>query len=83
MNNLKIFACNTAEDFAQRVCNEIGVKLGKKEAFKFKNDNTFVRILETVREDDVFVFQTIQPPVDERVMELLIKLDALKRASHR
>ena len=83
MNNLKIFACNTAEDFAQRVCNEIGVKLGKKEAFKFKNDNTFVRILETVREDDVFVFQTIQPPVDERVMELLITLDALKRASPR
>ena len=83
MNNLKIFACNSAESFAQKVCDEIGIELGKKEAFKFKNDNTFVKILETVREDDVFVFQTIQPPVDERVMELLITLDALKRASAR
>ena len=83
MNNLKIFACNSAEDFAQKVCKEIGIELGRKESFKFKNDNTFVRILETVREDDIFVFQTVQPPVDERIMELLITLDALKRASPR
>ena len=54
---------------------------GKKEAFKFKNDNTFVKVLETVREDDVFVIQTIKPPVDERIMELLITIDALRRAS--
>jgi ribose-phosphate pyrophosphokinase len=83
MNNLKIFACNSAESFAQEVCDELGVELGIKEAFKFKNDNTFVKILETVREDDVFVFQTTLPPVDERVMELLITVDALKRASAR
>ena len=83
MNNLKIFACNSAEDFAEKVCKEIGCTLGQKESFKFKNDNTFVRILETVREDDIFVFQTVKPPVDERIMELLITLDALKRASPR
>ena len=83
MNNLKIFACNSAEDFAKKVCNELGIELGKKEAFKFKNDNTFVKILETVREDDVFVIQTTKPPVDERIMELLITIDALKRASAR
>lgn len=83
MNNLKIFACNSAEDFAKKVCDEIGIELGLKEAFKFKNDNTFVKILETVREDDVFVFQTTLPPVDERIMELLITIDALKRASAR
>lgn len=58
-------------------------KYGKKEAFKFKNDNTFVKILETVRDDDVFVVQTVKSPVDERIMELLITLDALKRASPR
>ncbi len=56
-------------------------RCGQKEAFKFKNDNTFVKILETVREDDVFVVQTTMPPVDERIMELLITVDALKRAS--
>lgn len=83
MNNLKIFACNSAEDFANEVCSHIGLQLGKKEAFKFKNDNTFVKILETVRDDDVFVFQTTIPPVDERIMELLITVDALKRASAR
>lgn len=81
MNNLKVFACKTAEDFAERICNEVGVSLGKTEVLKFKNDNTFVKILETVREDDVFVVQTTMPPVNERVMELLITLDALKRAS--
>lgn len=81
MNNLKIFACNSAEAFAKEVCSHIGIPLGKKEAFKFKNDNTFVKILETVRDDDVFVFQTTLPPVDERIMELLITVDALKRAS--
>ncbi len=83
MNKLKIFACNSAEDFAEKVCKEVGVELGKKESFKFKNDNTFVKILETVRDDDVFVIQTTKPPVDERFMELLITIDALKRASPR
>ena len=83
MNNLKIFACNSAEEFAEKVCKELGVELGKKEAFKFKNDNTFVKILETVRDDDVFVIQTTTPPVDERIMELLITVDALRRASPR
>ena len=48
---------------------------------KFKNDNTFVQILETVRDQDVYVVQTTKPPVNERVMELLIVIDALKRAS--
>lgn len=83
MNNLKIFACNSAEEFAEKVCKELGVEIGKKEAFKFKNDNTFVKILETVRDDDVFVIQTTKPPVDERIMELLITVDALRRASPR
>ena len=81
MNNLKIFACNSAENFAEKICKQLGVQLGTKEAFKFKNDNTFVKILETVREDDVYVIQTTIPPVDERIMELLITVDALKRAS--
>ena len=52
MNNLKIFACNSAEDFAEKVCKEIGCSLGQKESFKFKNDNTFVKILETVRDSN-------------------------------
>jgi ribose-phosphate pyrophosphokinase len=81
MDRLKVFACNSAEEFTKKVCDQIGIEPGKIEAFKFKNDNTFVKVLETVREDDVFVVQTIKPPVDERIMELLITIEALKMAS--
>jgi len=59
----------------------LGYEVGKIDIFKFDNDNTFVRILETVREKDVFVVQTSMPPVDQNFMELLITIDALKRAS--
>ena len=45
---------------------------------KFKIDNNFVQILETVREQDVYIVQTTKPPVNERVMELLITVDAVK-----
>lgn len=48
---------------------------------KFKNDNNFIQILETVRDKDVFLIQTTEPPVNERIMELLITIDAVKRAS--
>ena len=81
MDELKIFGCNASKAFAQEICDNLGVKLGQSESFKFDNDNTFVKILETVRGDDVFVVQTSMPPVDENLMELLITIDALKRAS--
>ena len=81
MDELKIFGCNASKAFAQEVCDNLGVTLGQSEAFKFDNNNTFVKILETVRGDDVFVIQTSTPPVDENFMELLITIDALKRAS--
>jgi ribose-phosphate pyrophosphokinase len=51
------------------------------DVFKFKNDNTFVKILENVRERDVFIVQPFSEPVNDHIMELLIMLDAFKRAS--
>jgi ribose-phosphate pyrophosphokinase len=48
---------------------------------KFKNDNTFIQLEETVRDQDVYLVQTTTPPVNERVMEMLIAIDAAKRAS--
>ena len=81
MDELKIFGCRASKDFAKEVCDNLGLPLGQSEAFKFDNDNTFVKILETVRGDDVFVIQSSVPPVDESLMELLITIDALKRAS--
>lgn len=81
MENIKIFACPTAEKFTQEICDYLKISMGKMNVMKFKNDNTFVQIEETVREQDVYIVQTTMPPVNERVMELLISIDALKRAS--
>ncbi len=82
MENLKIFSCSdSAEKFTDEVCNYLKIEKGKISRMKFKNDNNFIQILETVRDKDVFLIQTTEPPVNERIMELLITIDAVKRAS--
>lgn len=81
MENIKIFACPTAENFTKEICDYLGIEVGKINHMKFKNDNNFVQLLETVRQKDVYIIQTTQPPVNERIMELLITIDAAKRAS--
>ena len=81
MKNIKIFACPTAENFTKEICDYLGIEVGKINHMKFKNNNNFVQILETVRQKDVYIIQTTQPPVNERIMELLITIDAAKRAS--
>ena len=70
MENIKIFACNSAEEFTKEICENLGLTMGKKDSFKFANDNSFVQLKETVREQDVYIVQTTQPPVNERIMEL-------------
>jgi ribose-phosphate pyrophosphokinase len=55
--------------------------LGKAEVFEFSNENIFVKVLENVRERDIFVVQPICSPVNKNLMELLIMIDAMKRAS--
>lgn len=82
MENLKIFSCsNSAEKFTDEICDYLKIEKGKIKRMKFKNDNNFIQILETVRDKDVFLIQTTEPPVNERIMELLITIDAVKRAS--
>ena len=82
MDDLKVFACSkSAEKFTDEICNYLNVEKGKIIRQKFKNDNNFVKILETVREQDVYLVQTTEPPVNERIMELLIAVDAIKRAA--
>ena len=82
MENIKVFAASeSAEKFTNEVCNYLKIEPGKANRIKFKNDNNFVQILETVREKDVFVIQTTEPPVNERIMEMLIMVDAIKRAT--
>lgn len=82
MENLKIFSCsNSAEKFTDEICDYLKIEKGKIKRMKFKNDNNFIQILETVRDKDIFLIQTTEPPVNERIMELLITIDAVKRAS--
>ena len=81
LDELKVFTGNAHPALAQDICDSLGIPLGKAEVFQFANENTFVRILENVRERDVFVIQPICSPVNTSLMELLIMIDALKRAS--
>ncbi len=79
--DLKIFTGNAHPQLAKDICAHLNVELGACEVFKFSNDNTFVRILENVRERDVFLVQPSSVPVNDSIMELLIMIDAAKRAS--
>jgi ribose-phosphate pyrophosphokinase len=81
MDELKVFTGNAHPALAQAVVDYLGIPLGKCEVFEFSNENIFVRILENVRQRDVFVIQPLSSPVNKNLVELLIMLDALKRAS--
>jgi len=78
---LSIFTGNAHPQLARDICAYLGVPLGRAEVFEFSNENIFVKINQNVREHDVFVVQPTCSPVNKSVMELLIMLDALKRAS--
>jgi len=78
---LSVFTGNSNPKLAEAICQHLGIPLGKAEVFEFSNQNIFVRILEGVREQDVFVVQPTSWPVNHSIMELLIMMDALKRAS--
>jgi ribose-phosphate pyrophosphokinase len=80
-DDLKVFSGNANPALAQGICDYLNIPLSQAEIFEFSNENIFVRILENVRERDVFVVQPICSPVNKSLMELLIMLDALERAS--
>ena len=79
--NPVIFAGNSHPQLAEDICQYLSQDIGQIEVFKFSNDNTFVRILENVRQKDVFILQSDVEPVNDNIMELLIMIDAAKRAS--
>ncbi len=78
---LKVFAGLSNRPLAVEVCNYLDIPLGKVDLIEFKNENLFVKIGENVRECDVFVIQTSTSPVNTRIMEMLLMIDALKHAS--
>jgi ribose-phosphate pyrophosphokinase len=81
MDEMKVFSGNAHPALARAIADSLGIPLGKCEVLQFSNENTFVRILENVRERDTFVVQPLSPPVNNNLVELLIMTDALKRAS--
>ncbi|MFC2014480.1 ribose-phosphate diphosphokinase [Chloroflexota bacterium] len=81
MDELKVFTGNANPALAKAITENMGIPLGKCEVFEFSNENIFVRILENVRERDTFIIQPICSPVNKSLVELLIMIDALKRAS--
>ncbi len=81
MDELRVFTGNAHPTLAKAICDYLKIPLGQAEVFEFKNENIFVRILENVRERDVFVVQPFTSPVNKNIVELLIMLDAFKRSS--
>ncbi len=80
-DQLTIFGGNSNAALTQEVCDYVDVPVGRVEILKFSNENIFVRIGESVRENDVFVVQSLTAPVSDSIMELLIMIDTLKRSS--
>jgi ribose-phosphate pyrophosphokinase len=81
MDELKVFSGNAHPALAKAVAEYLKIAPGECEVFTFSNENIFVRILENVRQRDTFVIQPLCSPVNNNLVELLIMLDALKRAS--
>ena len=80
-DQFEIYHGNANPDLASKICRYLGTEPGRAEVFQFANENIFVKILDNVREKDVFLVQPTCHPVNQSIMELLIMIDAFKRAS--
>ncbi|MDI6892688.1 MAG: ribose-phosphate pyrophosphokinase [Actinomycetota bacterium] len=78
---LMIFAGSANSDLSQEIATHLGAKLGEVKIHRFSDGEIYVRFLESVRGADVFLIQSLSSPVNRNLMELLIMIDALKRAS--
>lgn len=79
----KVFTGNANPELAKEVCSHLGVPLGKSNLTRFSDGESYFQILENVRGVDVFIVQSTCSPVNTNLMELLIMIDAFKRASAR
>src|SRR5215471_13441599 len=82
-DKFKIFSGTTNEALADEVCHFLGMQRGQAQVTRFADGECYVQIQENVRGADVFVMQPTCRPVDEHLMELMLMIDALKRASAR
>lgn len=82
-NNLKVFTCNANPKLAEEIASYLGISLGKSHVQNFSDGETNITIDESVRGCDVFIVQSTCAPVNDHLMELLIMIDAMRRASAR
>lgn len=83
LNDIKVFSGNSNPSLTQEICDYLSLPLGRASVRSFSDGEVFVEIGEHVRGADVFVVQSTCPPVNHHLMELLIMVDALRRASAR
>jgi len=79
--HLMLFAGTSHPELAQEIADELGIPISPCEIRRFASSEIYVRPVDSVRGADVFIIQTSTPPVNETIMELLILIDAMKRAS--
>ena len=80
-DNIKVFTGNSNPEFAKTICKELGIDLGNSEVKTFADGEVSVSLNETVRAADVFLIQSTCKPVNNHLMELLVMIDACRRAS--
>jgi ribose-phosphate pyrophosphokinase len=78
---VKVFSGTSNRPLAQSICEYVGIELGKSTVSSFPDGETFVKVEENVRGEDVFVVQSTSPPTNHHLMEMFIMMDALRRAS--
>lgn len=79
--DLTILSGRSNRPLAEAICNHLGIEIAEADIFDFPNENIFVQLKCSVRGQDVFIVQSLSVPVNRNIIELLILLDALKRAS--
>lgn len=82
-DKLRIFSGSSNQQLAERICTELGQTLGKIKISRFKSGEVYVHYEETIRNCDVFIVQSFSHPINENFVELLVMIDAAKRASAR
>ncbi|TAA69692.1 ribose-phosphate diphosphokinase [Planococcus salinarum] len=82
-SKLKIFSLNSNKELAEEIAENVGIPLGKSSVTHFSDGEIQINIEESIRGYDVFIVQSTSQPVNENLMELLIMIDAVKRASAR
>ena len=83
LSDIKLFTGNANPELAKEIAVQLGLELGNSEITRFSDEEVQVKIEESVRGKDVYIIQPTSQPVNEHLMELLIMIDALKRASAR